>query len=163
MKNLIFILFITLNLYTYSQAPKVYNPNADAKKNIEKAIVEADSLHKHVLLIIGGNWCPWCLKLNKFLLEDEVIDSIVHANYIVVKVNYSKEKSNIDILEKYEFPQRFGFPVLLVLNRKGERIHTQDSGFLEAADSYDRKKVISFLNNWSVKAINPDSYKKKEK
>jgi hypothetical protein len=52
-----------------------------------------------------------------------------------------------------ENPQRFGFPVLVVLNSNGQRIHTQDSGLLESGDGYDPKKVIGFLKNWTPAAL----------
>lgn len=161
MKLITILLFLVFVQLSFSQAPKVYDPSADAKFAIKKAVTEADSLKKHVLVIVGGNWCPWCLKLNKFLFEDEVLDSIVKVNYIVVKVNYSKENMNLDILKSLDFPQRFGFPVLLVLNTAGARIHTQDSGFLESDETYDRKKMTSFLNNWSFHALMPENYVKK--
>lgn len=160
MKQIIIILFIAIAQLSFAQAPKIYNPNADAKKDLQNAISEADSLSKHVLAIIGGNWCPWCIKLHKFF-EDEVIDSIIKANYIVVDINYSKENSNADVLKSLEYPQRFGFPVIVILNNKGTRIHTQDSGLLESAETYDRKKVTTFLNNWSYRALMPESYIKK--
>lgn len=160
MKLLTTLLFLAIAQLSFGQAPQIYNPKADAKKDLQKAISEADSLSKHVLAIIGGNWCPWCIKLHKFF-EDEVIDSIINANYVVVDINYSKENSNIDVLKMFEFPQRFGFPVMVVLNNKGVRIHTQDSGFLESDETYDRKKMTLFLNNWSFKALMPENYTKK--
>ncbi|GAB6279950.1 MAG: hypothetical protein STSR0006_19930 [Lentimicrobium sp.] len=58
----------------------------------------------------------------------------------------------------FEYPQRFGFPVFVILNQKGERIHTQDSGLLESGENYDDKKVIQFLKNWSPKALDPSLY-----
>ncbi|OFX52732.1 MAG: hypothetical protein A2046_05485 [Bacteroidetes bacterium GWA2_30_7] len=161
MKLITILLFLTIAQLSFSQAPKIYDPTADAKLALKKAVSDADSLTKHVLVMIGGNWCPWCLKINKFLFEDEVLDSIVKANYIVVKVNYSKENMNLDVLKSLDFPQRFGFPVMVILNNKGARIHTQDSGFLESDETYDRKKMTLFLNNWSFHALMPENYVKK--
>jgi len=72
----------------------------------------------------------------------------------VVKVNYSKENKNVDVLEQLEKPQRFGFPVLVILDSDGRRIHTQDTGLLESGDGYDHKKVLNFLKNWTPNALN---------
>jgi hypothetical protein len=74
-------------------------------------------------------------------------------------LNYSKENKNLDLLAELEYPQRFGFPVLLVLNGEGRRIHTQNTGYLEKDKSYDEKKVVGFLRNWSPEALDPDSYR----
>ncbi len=136
----------------YAQV-NIYNPNADAKAEIAAAISKAKQENKHVFIQIGGNWCPWCVKLHNFMNADSTISEILTKNYVVVKVNYSKENKNLDVLEKLEKPQRFGFPVLVILNSNGNRIHTQDSGLLESGDGYDRKKVLNFLKNWTPEAL----------
>ena len=139
---------------------QIYNPNADAIKDLNQAIERAGVQGKHVLVQVGGNWCPWCVKLNKIFTTDSTIMKVLNANYVLVKVNYSKENKNEAVLEKSEFPQRFGFPVFVILDGKGNRIHTQNSAFLEKDKSYDRDKVLQFFKHWSPAAINPNSYKK---
>lgn len=57
------------------------------------------------------------------------------------------------------FPQRFGFPVFVILDNKGNRIHTQNSAFLEKDDGYDRERVLRFFQNWSPGALDPENYK----
>jgi hypothetical protein len=81
------------------------------------------------------------------------------ANYIIAHVNYSKENQNLALLEKLQYPQRFGFPVFLILNEKGERIHTQNSAYLEKGDGYDKGKIVEFLTAWSKSALDPKQYK----
>ena len=134
---------------------KIYNPDADAKSDIKAAVAQAKAENKNVLLQIGGNWCPWCVKLHAFMNEDFQVDSILQADYVRVMVNYSKENKNEAIMAELGNPQRFGFPVLVVLDQKGERIHTQDSWFLEKEKSYDKEKLVHFLKMWSVAAVNP--------
>jgi len=81
------------------------------------------------------------------------------ANYVFGLLNYSKENKNLDILAELEYPQRFGFPVIVILDGEGKRIHTQNSAYLEKEKSYDEKKMVEFLHNWSPKAIDPASYR----
>ena len=50
-------------------------------------------------------------------------------------------------------PQRFGFPVLVVLDADGRVLHIQDSSFLEEGKSYNAQKLLRFLNNWTPKAV----------
>jgi hypothetical protein len=138
---------------------KIYNPKADATADIEKAIAQAQKDHKHVLLQIGGNWCPWCLKMHELFSVNPVIDSILKSDYIFVLVNYSKENRNSSIMTNLGFPQRFGFPVLVVLDANGTRLHTQDSSLLEGGKQHDPQKVITFLKAWTVNALDPGSYK----
>jgi hypothetical protein len=37
-----------------TEKPKIYHPNADARKEIDEAVARAATEHKHVLLQIGG-------------------------------------------------------------------------------------------------------------
>jgi hypothetical protein len=64
-------------------------------------------------------------------------------------------------MKKYRYPQRFGFPVFLILNNEGDLIHTQSSWYLESGKGYDKEKVTAFLNDWSAKALDPSQYKEK--
>lgn len=81
------------------------------------------------------------------------------ADYVFTLLNTSKEKKNLDVLAELDYPQRFGFPVMVILDQKGKRIHTQNSAFLEKEKSYDEKVVVQFLKHWSPAAIDPKSYK----
>lgn len=136
----------------------LYHPEENAKQEISKKVKEAKSSGKHVLLQIGGNWCVWCARFNDFVTTDKLIDSLVNDNYVVYHMNYSKENFNIELLKKYKFPQRFGFPVFLILNDEGDLIHTQNSAYLESGKGYDKEKVIAFFKDWTSKAIDPSQY-----
>jgi hypothetical protein len=94
------------------------------------------------------------VKLHGFIAADPQIDSLLRADYVVVMVNVDREKDkrNYDLLASYGNPQRFGFPVLVVLNQEGERIHTQDSWYLELDKSYDKEKLMQFYRMWNVAA-----------
>ncbi len=138
---------------------RLYSPEEDAEKAIEKAVDRAKDEKKNVFIQIGGNWCIWCARFDDFVKTDKSIDSLINQNYVVYHLNYSKENKNGELLKRYKFPQRFGFPVFLVLNGKGELLHTQSSWFLEAGKSYDKEKVTAFFNDWSPGAFDPAKYK----
>ncbi|MFZ1728552.1 MAG: thioredoxin family protein [Bacteroidota bacterium] len=140
---------------TYAQESKVqlYDPSANASGELRAAISYASATGKHVLVQVGGNWCPWCVKLDKLMNSDSRIDSLMNADYVLIRVNYSKENTNLDVLERLENPQRFGFPVLLVLDSAGQRLHTQDSGLLEKDGSHDPGAVYRFLYLWRPAAL----------
>ena len=63
-------------------------------------------------------------------------------------------------MEKMDFPQRFGFPVFVILNGTGKRIHTQNSAYLEENEGYREKKVLEFFKQWAPAALDPASYSK---
>lgn len=162
MKSFFIAAFLLLSVAGFSQDMtkfKLYKPEENAEKGIKEAVKKAKDENKHVMIQIGGNWCIWCARFNQFVTDDKSLDSLVNANYVVYHLNYSKENKNESLLEKYEFPQRFGFPVFLVLDGKGDLLHTQNSAYLEAGKGYDKEKVSGFFTDWSKKALDPSQYK----
>ncbi|BAX82295.1 thioredoxin family protein [Labilibaculum antarcticum] len=149
-------LLLTFSLTSIGQKP--YDPSLNAKQEIAKALSIAKVQGKHVLLQIGGNWCPWCIKMHTYLHTETEITKLLDDNYIFLEVNYSKENKNLDALAELGYPQRFGFPVMIVLNGDGERLHTQNTGNLEQENAYNFEKVKSFLYNWRPDALNPEHY-----
>jgi len=136
----------------------IYYPGADAALQVQDAVDRANIGNKHVILMIGGNWCRWCLMFEKFRLENAKVDSAVTAGFIWQHVNYSKENRNAALLSKLEFPQRFGFPVFVVLDGNGKRLHTQNSAYLEEGEGYSESKVLEFLRHWGPEALKPTNY-----
>lgn len=161
-KSILLLLLIVTTAVTQAQDLSkfnLYKPEENAEKEIAKAIKEAKTTGKHVFIQIGGNWCIWCMRFNNFVTENKSIDSLVKANYVEYHLNWSKENTNSKILAKYGFPQRFGFPVFLILDGKGKLLHTQNSGYLESGKSYDEEKVKGFFLDWTRGALDPAQYK----
>lgn len=163
MKQILVILFFSFLGTTFAFAQdstfNIYKPSENAVFALNKAIKQAKEEKKHVFVQIGGNWCVWCARFYKFTTTDAQIDSLVKADYVVYHLNYSKENKNTQLLEKLGYPQRFGFPVFVILDENGERLNTQNSEYLEQGHSYNKTKVMEFLQNWNVKALDPNQYK----
>ena len=159
-KTLLTISFIAGMLAGQAQKVSLYHPEDNASVEIDKAIEKARQEHKHVFIQVGGNWCSWCILFNGFVTQDPSLDSLLKADYIVYHLNYSQENKNEKLLAKYGFPQRFGFPVFLILDEKGNRLHTQNSEYLEEGHGYNKKKVTDFFHAWSVAALDPAQYNK---
>ena len=161
MKKVFVIIFCMVTYLSNAQTggSKLYNPEADAEKDIAAAVKQAKAENKYVLLQGGGNWCSWCIEFARFCKADTKIDSVINAGFVWYHLNWSKENENKKTFAKYGYAQRFGFPVFIILNEKGERIHTQNSEYLEdGKKSYDRRKVQAFLEMWSPRALNPEMY-----
>ncbi|WP_036600826.1 thioredoxin family protein [Olivibacter sitiensis] len=137
---------------------ELYHPEADAKADIENAVQKAGREGKHVFLQIGGNWCSWCLAFNGLVTSNDTLRNYIAENYEVVHVNYSKENKNEAVLASLGYPQRFGFPVFVILDGQGNRLHTQNSAYLEEGKGHSAKEVLSFLKAWSPSALDPKSY-----
>jgi thioredoxin-related protein len=107
----------------------------------------ASKAGKRILLDVGGEWCIWCRKLDKFFQDNNDVSEFLHKNYIVVKVNWSKENKNEKFLSNY--PAVKGYPHLFVLDSKGKLVHSQDTGELESGDHHDYEKVFTFLKKFA--------------
>ena len=155
------LLFIVGSLSAQSSdSTKLYNPKADAAKDVAQALSKAKKEKKQVLLQIGGNWCVNCYRLNSQLKTDAVLKQLLENNYVVYHLNYSPENKNLSYLKKLGYPQRFGFPVLVVLDGEtGILIHTQDVGLLEKGNGYDVGKIKMFLKGWARGAFDEALYK----
>jgi thioredoxin-related protein len=126
-----------------------FDPTRDSEKDLYSAVTLATKTHQHILLDVGGEWCSWCHKLDKLFQDNKDLSDFLHKNYVVVKVNYSKENKNETFLAKY--PVIKGYPHLFVLDEKGKLIHSQDTGLLESGDHHDHDKVFDFLKKWASK------------
>ena len=159
------LLFMMIN-FSFGQTAekkKIYDESANAKLLIEEAVKKANSNKKHVLLQVGGNWCAWCILFNDLTTKNEEINKYMTDNYEVVHVNYSPKNKNEEVLTELNHPERFGFPVFVILDHNGKLIHTQNSAYLESKEvkGHDPKEVLDFLKGWSYMALDPSTYIKK--
>ena len=126
-----------------------FDPKKDSEKDLKDAVALAAKSHKRILLDVGGEWCSWCHKLDKFFQDNKDVSEFLHNNFIVVKINYSKENKTEKFLAKY--PEVKGYPHLFVLDGDGKFLHSQDTGALESGDHHDHDKVFNFLKKWAPK------------
>lgn len=76
-------------------------------------------------------------------------------------MNYNRRKTAGDaavkkaeqLMKRLNNPQRFGFPVFVVLDETGKVLHIQDSSFLEEGKGYNEEKVLRFLKSWTPQAV----------
>ena len=121
----ILMTFGMINQVNAQEKVAIYHPEKNAFEQIKQAEITAQKEGKHVFLMIGGNWCRWCRMFDAFSKTDLSVDSAFKANYVIEHINYSKENKNDSLMQQLEFPQRFGFPVFVILDAHGKRLHTQ--------------------------------------
>jgi len=144
--------------------PGPYNESQDLRADLKKSIEAAKKENKHVLVQFGGNWCPWCLRFHALVNGTPKLDSLMKENYVYLLLNVprEKEKRDFDLFRDFEYPNRFGYPVFVILDKTGKRLNTQDSDSFEHPDpkvkGYDTTKVARFLTMWTPKALDPQTY-----
>jgi ketosteroid isomerase-like protein len=126
---------------------RLYPEPADAHKDVDAALSAAQSDHKRVLVIFGGNWCYDCHVLDAAMRSDQLA-ALVAANYHVVHINVADGKANTDLGERFQVPFDKGFPALAVIDGSGQLITSQKQGEFESAEKIGMDDVSAFLNRW---------------
>ena len=121
----------------------LFDSKRDAEKDISHAIELASKENKRILLHVGGNWCPWCKKLDNLFTNDHDISRLLKEEYIVVNVNFSSDNPNKLVLSKY--PRVTGYPHLFILDKTGKLLRSQSTEELEDIGKYDNRKVLACL------------------
>ena len=124
-----------------------FDPARNAEKDISDAIVEAQASNRRIFLDVGGEWCVWCRRIDTLLARRKDIAEYLERNFVVVKVNYSKENKNEKVLS--QFPKVAGYPHFFILESDGKLLHSQDTSELEKGKGHDPEKVLAFLRKWA--------------
>jgi len=127
--------------------PDIYDPGADVKAQIAAAVKSAGVENKNIILMFGGNWCPWCHRLHALLQADVQIKKLLAERYILLLVDVGEKPGqplNRDLVDLYRV-RDFGYPALAILDKQGRLLSTQSTGVLEKDKGHDPLKVLAFL------------------
>lgn len=83
--------------------------------NYPKALSKARKEGKNLLLILTTEYCPWCRKFEKNVLQKEEVNKTIHKTYVPLLLNRDKK----------EFPAKFTStftPVVYFIDAKNEEI-----------------------------------------
>ena len=145
MKKIILIsaLLFSFNGWSLSEY-RPYDETADAHQNIAEAVKLAKKSDKHILLEMGGNWCPDCRALGAYLARED-IKAWLDDRFIVVPVDVGEWDKNIDIAERYGNPISEGIPALVVLDKNENVVFATLAGELASARSMSGDDLIEWL------------------
>lgn len=141
-------------------APKkpVYDEQADVRADLSAAVARAAADHKRVLVVLGGNWCHWCLKLDDLCKKDAKIAKQLRYEYEVVKADSKRFEAASDLVPgAAEGAQKGGYPFLAVLDGAGKVVALQETGPLEVdGNRHDPAKVLAFLTEKQAPALDAE-------
>lgn len=150
MKNILLIFIFLMSAFSsFAQTEEnreKFDPAADPFEDLKAAMALATESNKRIILDVGGEWCIWCHRIDAFMHNTEEIKSLLEENYVVVKVNFSKENKNEKFISQY--PAIEGYPHFFVLECDGKLLHSQNTGELEKDKDYDKDKFVAFLEKW---------------
>jgi protein disulfide-isomerase len=99
--------------------------------DLPAAQAQAKSENKLVLMdFTGSDWCGWCIKFKKEVLDTPEFQAYAAKNVVLVEVDFPNKKSqsadlksaNAGLKDKYRIE---GYPTLVVLNQNGKEIGRQ--------------------------------------
>lgn len=105
-----------------------------------KAVAQAKSGNKYILLdFTGSDWCPWCIRMDKEVLNTKAFEDYADKNLVLMLVDFPQNKQlpqevqnqNNDLQKKYGAD---GFPTFVLVDKDG-KVLGQQVGYLEGGPS----------------------------
>ncbi len=120
--------------------------------DLPKAQEQAKKESKMVLMdFTGSDWCPWCIKFKKDVLDTAEFQAYAAKNVVLVEVDFPSKKkeqsadlkqANDALKAQYDV---HGFPTLVVLDKDGKEIGRQvgyaeggPKAFIEKLEGYKK-------------------------
>lgn len=102
----------------------IFDEQTSGKALVDAALEEAQAGQKHVLLLFGANWCPYCRQLHGLLDSDPALRELVASSYVVVPIDVgtSARNRNTALIDRYRATVfSDGTPALVVIDSQGDR------------------------------------------
>jgi hypothetical protein len=132
------------------QGRHIYDEKLNAQDAFNRELAHANGAGKRLIVMLGGNWCQWCLALDDLMHENAALRDYIAQHYVVLKLD-SQAARVLD--ESWGRPSRHGVPVLIFVDDKGAVKHVQETVSLELWKGrilgHDAKRVLDVLQHWS--------------
>lgn len=161
----IFLIFIlgTPAIFAQTAAPsktvsqtverEKFDPSRNPNDDLQTAITSAGKEKKRIVLDVGGEWCGWCIHMDKFFAANAELKKLRDENFVWLKINMSEENENKEFLAKY--PEIAGYPHLFMLEKDGTLLKSKDTSELEDGKTYNLQKFSNFLKEYAPSKPTP--------
>ncbi len=122
-----------------------YDPDRDPFEDLRAAVSVAQAENKHIILVVGGNWCLPCIKVARLWAETESIRERLISNFVVVKVNYGPLNHNERFLS--QFHEIVAFPHIFVFDSDGRTLLPPVEG--TGIHLFDEELFPTYLDSWA--------------
>ena len=131
--------------------PRPFGGSRDAMADVDAALNAAMTSGRHVLLILGGDWCHDSRSFAAKVADREIAGQVV-ANYEVVFVDVGRRDRNLGVPKRFGVHSLIGTPTVLVLSADGELLNADSvSDWRNAADRTP-EDLAAYLSRWSGQA-----------
>jgi thioredoxin-related protein len=121
--------------------------------NLTQLVVEAKKTNKHILVYLHIPGCDYCVRMQEFTLDDDLVQAAIKKDFIFVDINVRDEGVvNYDNFEvtKLKFAKEIGYPIYpscLFFDQNGELVY-------DGVGYRDENKFLKELKLVSSKAYN---------
>jgi thiol-disulfide isomerase/thioredoxin len=113
--------------YACDDANKVYKVCSDQVKSYESGVKAAKAEHKMLVLVMGAEWCPWCMSMHTMFRENKTFSGDFASKYrlgdVAMYDGKKKLPSGETVLKKlqkaandFDKKKVEGIPVLAMVN-----------------------------------------------
>lgn len=112
------ILILLLTFFSFIHAAQIDEFAAEVHylRNYEMAIKTAKEKNKLVMLVMVGDYCPWCKKFERKTLKDQAIMTKINENFVGLIIDKYKDKGKYP--EEYSTPP---IPAVFFINPNNQK------------------------------------------
>ena len=99
-------LLVLLTMFSLAFSAQIDKFASDVKylRDYNEAVKIAKEQDKMVMLVLVGDYCPWCKKFEKKTLKSKEVKEVVDNNFIAVVIDKYKDKG--------KYPEEFYAPLI---------------------------------------------------
>ena len=103
-----------------------------------EALVQSEKDKRYVLADMSAIWCPACRKLNRDVLADSNVKTVINQHYIYTRLEYETDEGK-QFMQRHDLK---GFPTLLILDSKGKKVW-------QLPLTFEPELFIDYLNDFN--------------
>lgn len=116
--------------------------------NLDQLVVEAKKTNKHILVYLHITGCNYCLNMEEFTFDDEMVIAAIKKDFIFVNMNVRDEGvviyDNFKV-SKLKFAKKIGYPMYpscLFFDKNGELVY-DEVGYRDEIKFLEILKIVS--------------------
>jgi thioredoxin-related protein len=116
--------------------------------NLNQLVVEAKKTNKHILVYLHITGCNYCLNMEEFTFDDEMVIAAIKKDFIFVNINVRDEGvviyDNFKV-SKLKFAKETGYPMYpscLFFDKNGELVY-DEVGYRDEIKFLKTLKIVS--------------------
>ncbi|MCL4431767.1 MAG: thioredoxin family protein [Epsilonproteobacteria bacterium] len=137
----ILITLLTLLNFIYAAQIDEFAAEVNYLRNYEMAIKTAKKENKIVMLVVVGDYCPWCKKFERKTLSDPAVITKTKESFVGIVIDKYKDKG--------KYPQEFSAPLIpavFFINPKDEKSVQETVAYMKPDEFIENMDYALSLN-----------------